>query len=104
MSRKIEIVEVGPRDGLQNESAVLSIDDRLDYIRMLELAGARRIEVASFVNPSRVPQMAGAEAIRDVIAFPKTQRGQDLVTGAPSPVTERQLRELHIRLRNTTPQ
>jgi aspartyl-tRNA synthetase len=47
-----------------------------------------------------VTLMAGAEAIRDVIAFPKTQRGQDLVTGAPSPVTERQLRELHIRLRN----
>jgi aspartyl-tRNA synthetase len=51
-----------------------------------------------------VTLMAGAEAIRDVIAFPKTQRGQDLVTGAPSPVTERQLRELHIRLRNSTPQ
>jgi len=48
-----------------------------------------------------VALMAGAEAIRDVIAFPKTQRGQDLVTGAPSPVTERQLRELHIRLRST---
>jgi len=46
-----------------------------------------------------VALMVGAEAIRDVIAFPKTQRGQDLVTGAPSPVTERQLRELHIRLR-----
>ena len=48
-----------------------------------------------------VALMVGAEAIRDVIAFPKTQRGQDLVTGAPSPVTERQLRELHIRLRNS---
>ncbi len=48
-----------------------------------------------------VTLMAGAEAIRDVIAFPKTQRGQDLVTGAPSPVAERQLRELHIRLRNS---
>ena len=51
-----------------------------------------------------VALMAGAEAIRDVIAFPKTQRGQDLVTGAPSPVTERQLRELHIRLRNSSAQ
>ena len=51
-----------------------------------------------------VTLMAGAEAIRDVIAFPKTQRGQDLVTGAPSAVTERQLRELHIRLRNSAPQ
>jgi len=47
-----------------------------------------------------VALMAGAEAIRDVIAFPKTQRGQDLLTGAPTPVSEKQLRELHIRLRN----
>ena len=47
-----------------------------------------------------VALMAGTEAIRDVIAFPKTQRGQDLLTGAPTPVTEKQLRELHIRLRN----
>jgi aspartyl-tRNA synthetase len=47
-----------------------------------------------------VALMAGTEAIRDVIAFPKTQRGQDLVTGAPTPVTEKQLRELHLRLRN----
>ncbi len=50
-----------------------------------------------------VTLMAGADAIRDVIAFPKTQRGQDLLTGAPSPVTEPQLRELHIRLRNPRP-
>jgi aspartyl-tRNA synthetase len=51
-----------------------------------------------------VALMAGVEAIRDVIAFPKTQRGQDMVTGAPSPVSERQLRELHIRLRNAPTQ
>jgi aspartyl-tRNA synthetase len=49
-----------------------------------------------------VTMMAGAESIRDVIAFPKTQRAQCLLTQAPSPVDEKQLRELHIRLRNTT--
>lgn len=47
-----------------------------------------------------VTMMAGAESIRDVIAFPKTQRAQCLLTQAPSPVDEKQLRELHIRLRN----
>ncbi len=50
-----------------------------------------------------VTLMTGAESIREVIAFPKTQRGQDLMVEAPSLVTERQLRELHIRLRGTTP-
>ena len=50
-----------------------------------------------------VTLMTGAESIREVIAFPKTQRGQDLMVEAPSVVTEKQLRELHIRLRTTEP-
>jgi hydroxymethylglutaryl-CoA lyase len=63
MSKRIEIVEVGPRDGLQNEAEVLSPDDRIIFVKKLEAAGARRIEAASFVNPKRVPQMAGAEEV-----------------------------------------
>jgi hydroxymethylglutaryl-CoA lyase len=63
MSRHIEIVEVGPRDGLQNEKALLEIDQKLEFIARLEAAGARRIETVSFVNAKRVPQMAGAEEI-----------------------------------------
>ena len=50
-----------------------------------------------------VTLMCDAESIRDVIAFPKTQRGQDLLVNAPSPVTEQQLRDLHIRVRATNP-
>ena len=63
MSRFIEIVEVGPRDGLQNEKSILEVDQKLDFIRRLQAAGAKRMEVVYFVNPNRVPQMAGAEEI-----------------------------------------
>ena len=63
MSRFIEIVEVGPRDGLQNEKALLDVDQKLAFIGRLEAAGARRMETVSFVNPKRVPQMAGAEEV-----------------------------------------
>jgi hydroxymethylglutaryl-CoA lyase len=71
MSRRIEIVEVGPRDGLQNEKAVVEVEDRIEFIRRLEAAGARRIEAVSFVNPRRVPQMAGAEEI--MAALPREE-------------------------------
>ena len=59
----IEMVEVGPRDGLQNEARLVSTADKLALIGRAIAAGARRIEVASFVNPRAVPQMADAEAV-----------------------------------------
>jgi hydroxymethylglutaryl-CoA lyase len=61
--RSIAIVEVGPRDGLQNEAAVLPTPVKLEFIRRALEAGIRRIEVASFVSPRRVPRMADAEEI-----------------------------------------
>lgn len=62
-AQSIELVEVGPRDGLQNEPEIISSEVKLAMIgRMLDY-GARRLEVASFVHPQRVPQMADAEAV-----------------------------------------
>ncbi len=61
--RNIEIVEVGARDGLQNEKTLFSTEDKLKLINDAIAAGARRLEVASFVHPKRVPQMADAEAV-----------------------------------------
>ena len=62
MSR-IELVEVSPRDGLQNEPRVLPTADKIELVRRAIDAGARRLEVASFVHPDKVPQMADAEAV-----------------------------------------
>jgi hydroxymethylglutaryl-CoA lyase len=63
MSRRVTIVEVGPRDGLQNEAASLEVGEKVEFIGRLEACGVRRIEAVSFVNPRRVPQMAGAEEV-----------------------------------------
>jgi len=63
--KRLEIVDVGPRDGLQNEAVTLDTETKLELIARLGAAGVRRIEVASFVNPRRVPAMADAE---DVVA------------------------------------
>lgn len=59
----VELVEVGPRDGLQNEAAIVSTADKLALIRRVIDYGARRIEVTSFVNPKKVPQLADAEEL-----------------------------------------
>lgn len=63
MSRTIEIVEVGPRDGLQSEPGVMPTAAKIEFIERLIDAGLRRLEVTSFVNPKKVPQMADAEQV-----------------------------------------
>jgi len=59
----VSIVEVSPRDGLQNEAVPVPTDDKLALIETLVSGGLRRIEATSFVNPKRVPQLADAEAV-----------------------------------------
>lgn len=63
LARQVEIVEVGPRDGLQNEPAEIPAAVKVEFINRAAAAGLRRIEVASFVSPRRVPQMADAEQV-----------------------------------------
>lgn len=72
---QIEMVEVAPRDGLQNEKTLIATADKIALIERAIAAGSRRIEVTSFVNPKAVPQMADAEAVceglpeRDDVTF-----------------------------------
>lgn len=63
MMKRVEIVEVGPRDGLQSEPGILPTAAKVELINRLVATGVRRLEVASFVNPKRVPQMADAEQV-----------------------------------------
>lgn len=63
MPQSVEIVEVSARDGIQNEKTLLSVDTKLDLIARAVAAGIRRLEVTSFVNPARVPQMADADEV-----------------------------------------
>ncbi len=68
-SRKISIIEVGPRDGLQSEPEILDTSTKLEFVTRAIGAGIRRLEVTSFVHPKRVPQMADAEAL--IAGLPK---------------------------------
>lgn len=67
----VQVVEMAPRDGLQNESTVLSTEDKLELVARAVAAGVRRIEVTSFVNPSKVPQLADADDL--MAALPRTE-------------------------------
>jgi len=61
LPNRVRIVEVGPRDGLQNESNIVATQDKAEFIRLLAAAGLKDIEVASFVHPKWVPQLADAQ-------------------------------------------
>jgi hydroxymethylglutaryl-CoA lyase len=70
MSAHVDIVEVGPRDGLQSEPGVFPTAARIEFIRRALAAGLRRVEVASFVSPKKVPQMADAEVVMQGLGAP----------------------------------
>ncbi len=63
LTKFINIIEVGPRDGLQGEHKLMSTTDKVEFIRRLVNAGLKKTEVASFVHPKRVPQMADPEQV-----------------------------------------
>jgi hydroxymethylglutaryl-CoA lyase len=67
MSDRVHIVEVGPRDGLQNEKTPVSVADRISFVEALIGAGLRAVEVGAFVSPKAIPQMVGsAEVLQSV--------------------------------------
>ncbi len=74
MKAHVELCEVGPRDGLQNEKQIVSVEDKLRFIALLARAGFREIEATSFVSPKWVPQLADAEEVlpRAITAHPST--------------------------------
>lgn len=78
----VEIVEVSPRDGLQNEASVLATADKVALVHRALAAGLRRIEVTSFVNPKRVPQMADAETLLERVHKEPALRSIGLVLNA----------------------
>ncbi len=68
LKKQIEIIEVGPRDGLQNEKVCISLDDKIKFISLLDKAGFDRIEATSFVKASSIPQMSDADKLYKAIA------------------------------------
>ena len=79
MSERVTLVEVGPRDGLQNESTPVSTDTKLAFIEALRRAGHRAIEATAFVSPKAIPQLADAEAVATKLAAQSGVRWSALV-------------------------
>lgn len=86
LPNKVDIIEVGPRDGLQNEKQTLSVDLRVELIERLAKAGLRKIEAGSFVSPKWVPQMTGTDEVLDKLnaSSVKQQTGVEYAALTPN--------------------
>lgn len=83
LPKQVRVVEVGPRDGLQNEAKVISSQDKLRLITALAGAGIKDIEVTSFVSPTWIPQLADADQLCQLLKLPA-----DINTSALVPNTK----------------
>jgi hydroxymethylglutaryl-CoA lyase len=79
VKQKIKITEVGPRDGLQNESKKISTEDKYQFILLLEEAGLQHIEITSFVRPDKIPQLADSYQLSSLLTTYLKEKSSVLV-------------------------
>lgn len=84
LPKKVRIVEVGPRDGLQNEKTIVSLTDKVTFIKMLAAAGLSEIEANSFVRAEKIPQMSNGEELFNKLLQEKSLEKTKLISLVPN--------------------
>jgi hydroxymethylglutaryl-CoA lyase len=84
INQKVRIIEVGPRDGLQNEKTILAMADKIKLIQMLIAANIKELEITSFVSPQKIPQMGDALDLAAKLISELSQRDLKLLALVPN--------------------
>ena len=84
LPKKVRIVEVGPRDGLQNEKTIVSLEDKVAFIKMLADAGLHEIEATSFVRAEKIPQMSDGSELFKTLASVDSLKNTQLISLVPN--------------------
>jgi hydroxymethylglutaryl-CoA lyase len=84
--KQIKIVEVGPRDGLQNEKTIISLSDKVEYIKLLSAAGIKEIEANSFVRAEKIPQMGDGKELFHELSLVESLKKTKLISLIPNDV------------------
>lgn len=84
LPKKVRIVEVGPRDGLQNEKTIVTLDDKVTFIKMLADAGLHEIEATSFVRAEKIPQMSDGSELFKTLASVDSLKNTQLISLVPN--------------------